>query len=89
MADDRAVARRAVVGVVGRDQHCCSGHILNHHVRFARNVFRKVTRNQSSVRIVPATRGAADDELNGFAFVEVLDRGGMRRHDPDRENNRK
>jgi hypothetical protein len=73
MADDRAVARRAVVGVVGGDQHRSARHILNHRVRFARNVFRKVARNQSSVRIVAAACGASDDELNGFPFIEVLD----------------
>src|SRR4030095_14271773 len=81
MPDDRSVARRAVKDVVRRDQHSRSRHVLDDSRGFTRNVLSEVARDKPGVRIIASTGGAADDELDGFALIELLDRGSEHRGD--------
>src|ERR671924_852880 len=86
MADHRSVARSAVKNVVRRDQHSRTRHILDDSGGFARNVLSEVARDKPSVSIVSSTGGTADDELNCFALVKILDRGRHRRRDRRYQN---
>jgi hypothetical protein len=81
MTDVGSVARSAVKDVIRRDQHSRSRHILDDHGGFAGNVLSEVARDQPGVRIVAATGGTTDDEVDGFALVELLDRASKRRRD--------
>jgi hypothetical protein len=88
MPDDRSIARSAVIRVIRRDQHARSGHILDDNVGFTGNVLTEMARNKSSVRIVATAGATADDELDGFALVEVLHRSSRRRDQRYRDKNR-
>src|SRR3990172_4140398 len=88
MADDRAVARSAVIDVIRRDQHGRPRHILDDNVGFAGNVLSEVARDKPGVRIIASTGGTTDDELDCFALIEVLDRGGKRRDQRYRDKER-
>jgi hypothetical protein len=81
MPDHRSVARSAVKGIIRRDQHGRSGHILDDGGGFAGNILSEVARDQPGVRIVASTGGTTDHELDCFALVELLDRGSQRRRD--------
>src|SRR5919106_5479251 len=88
MPDDRAVARSAVEDVIRRDQHSRSRHILDDGGWFAGNVLSEVARDKPGVRIIASTGGTTDDELDGFALVELLDRRSKRRDQRHRDKHR-
>src|SRR5918993_1509659 len=81
MPNDRSIARSTVKNEIGRDQHGGSRHILNDSGWFAGNVLREVARDQPGVRIITSAGGSADDELDCFALVELLDGGSSSRRD--------
>src|SRR5690606_16510845 len=65
--------------IVGDFQAAAARHVLRHDLRLARYVIAEVTREQSSVSIVPTAYAIADQELNRLALVEIGNRLGSGR----------
>src|SRR6476646_1485789 len=65
-----AIAFRVVVHLIGGNQRCSPGNVLDDDVGIAGNILGPVLRNQARIKIVYIAGLGADDDRNGSALVE-------------------
>ena len=69
-AQRQAIRFGNTVNVIGRSQRAGARHVLHDDRRIAGKVPAHVAGEQTSILVVEAAGGEADDDANGFVFVE-------------------
>ena len=72
-ADDRAILGRDIVNVVGGDIAARARHVGNDDVGIARHMLAHMAGDQPRIGVIAATGRGSDNDLNGFAAIEVFD----------------
>ena len=81
-SDHAAVARGGAEQIIHGNQAAGAWHVLHHDRRIAGNMSADIAADRSGEGVVAAAGAAADDECNGFAFVELVDRRRLMRQRP-------
>src|SRR5262249_18709572 len=75
-AERRSILRRKLVEIIGRLEAARARHVLRDDRRLPGNMLAEMARDQTPVEIVAAACGVADDDGDGPARKELLDRLG-------------